>query len=445
MPSSPASTRSFLREPRHVVAALRLLVFAALAVLGWTEPPTLPLIYWSVTVVYGLTVAGYLTAHNGSLRLRRVRAAIFLFDVAVVSALLVLRGRDVQPLLMGYFTVVLLAALLAGLGRPLWNAVIGTAIYTVVMGWGRPPAELLELSLLGPAFFFFVIAVFMGHVAEASGARAHTALLPPALLRMSTARLRATRDVLRSEERLRTVEMLCAGVAHELRRPIAALLECTKDGAGLLATLANGEDAAAIGELRAVFDDLGHEAARLGQVAGGLGELGRGGTERQTAVSTADMVASAQRILERAAEDHKIPLRTEVACDRAVLGDPARLTQVLVILAGNALDAVRAAGGGHVTLRVRDAAPEAGASPTSVCFEVHDDGPGIQADVRERMYDPFYTTKGPGRGTGLGLYVGREIARALGGELACTSVAGKGTTFVLELPATAHAGASEAA
>ena len=64
MSPTPATHRRLLREPRHVVAALRLLIFAALAVLGWTEPPVTPWLYWSVTIVYGLTVLGYLVAHN---------------------------------------------------------------------------------------------------------------------------------------------------------------------------------------------------------------------------------------------------------------------------------------------------------------------------------------------------------------------------------------------
>ena len=165
MPPTSTNARMLLREPRHVVASLRLLIFAALAVLGWTGAPVAPWLYWSVTVVYGLTVLGYLVAHNGDFGVRRVQVSIFLFDTAIVSALIVMRGQDVQPLVMSYFTVVFLAALLVGIGKPFWNGLLGTLVYTVVMGWGRPPHELLDLGLLGPAFFFFVIAVFMGHVA----------------------------------------------------------------------------------------------------------------------------------------------------------------------------------------------------------------------------------------------------------------------------------------
>ncbi len=430
--------RRFLREPRHVVATLRLLVFGALAVLGWTQAPSAPWLYWSVTVVYGLTVLGYMAAGNGDYRSRRVRVAIFLFDAAVVTALIVLRGRDVQPLVMSYFTVVFLAALLAGVGRPFWNGVLGTVLYTVVMGWGRPPAELLDLSLLGPAFFFFVIAVFMGHVASESldhGKRRAQAGAMSDALRRSTLRLRGAREGLQAEARLRTVELLCAGIAHEVRRPIAALGQCVRDGRELLE--APEPDAAALDELRGVLADLGHESERLAHVADVLGTLGRGGSAQQAVVPAGALVTGLERLLGPVDGDG-VRLTVDAGSEVAVRGDPARLVHLLSILAGNALDAVGPSGG-HVHVGTEEL-PDGG-----VALTVTDDGPGIAPDVRERMYDPFYTTKGPGRGTGLGLWVAREITHAAGGTLACTTAPGRGTSFRVHLPAAEAAEASEAA
>lgn len=440
MPRLPALPRRLLREPRHVVAALRLLIFAALAVLGWSRPPVAPWLYWSVTVVYGLTVAGYLVAHNSDFRVRRVRAVIFLFDAAVVSALIVMRGQDVQPLVMSYFLVVLLAALLAGVGRPLWNGVIGTAFYAMVMGWGRPPAELLEFSLLGPAFFFFVIATFMGHVASDARARARERRFAGTMsdaLRRSTARLRMARDGHQAEERLRTLEVLCAGIAHELRRPIAALEECTRDGGTLLA---EGSDAGSSTreELDAVFADLRHETGRLGQIVSALGRLGRGGSAQQALVPASELVGGLARLFDNGS-DGDVRLVTKVETTRCVRGDPARLVHAAAILVGNARDALLASGGGTVRVHAYDEGEH------GLLLEVRDDGPGVTAEVRERMFDPFYTTKGPGQGTGLGLYVAREIACASGGELTCAATRGRGACFELRLPAAAVAEASQAA
>lgn len=437
VPFLPTIRRPLLREPRHVVACLRLLIFAALAVLGWTEPPVAPWLYWALTVVYGLTVCGYMVAHNRDYNVRRVQILIFLFDVLVVSALIVVRGQSVQPLVMSYFTVVFLAALLAGIGKPFWNGLLGTLVYTVVMGWGRPPHELLTLGLLGPAFFFFVIAVFMGHVASDAlrrgRERAYAGAMSGALQR-STRRLRAVRDGHEAEERLRTLEVLCAGIAHELRRPVAALGECTRDGATLLADLAGGDESAGA-ELASLFTDLQHESGRIGQVVSALGEFGRGGSAQQALVPGADIVAGARRL---AAHEFEGPVKLQIdtRCEAVVRGDPARLVHAVAILMGNARDAV--ADGGTVRITADDTADGA------VRLEVRDDGPGIPPEVRERMFDPFYTTKGPGRGTGLGLYVAREIARAAGGALRCESTPGRGAAFTLVLPAVQVCASAEA-
>lgn len=438
MPSQSTPAWSFLREPRHVVAALRLLIFAALAVLGWAETPVTPWLYWTVTVVYGLTVLGYLVAHNGDFGLRRVQVSIFLFDTAVVSALIVVRGQDVQPLVMSYFTVVFLAALLVGIGKPFWNGVLGTLVYTVVMGWGRPPHELLDLSLLGPAFFFFVIAVFMGHVAADAvrQRRDHAYAVPMSnALRRSTLRLRAATDGHRAEERLRTIEVLCAGIAHELRRPVAALGECTRDGAALLEDLEKGDERAGA-ELATLLMDLRHESGRVDQVVNALGELGRGGSAQQTLIAASDLVAGARRMVEHEFDEDARLVVERSGDDVMMRGDPARLVHALRILIGNARDAIGAEG--TVTVAVESDGVQA-------CFAVGDDGGGIAPEVRERMFDPFYTTKGPGQGTGLGLHVAREIARATGGTLACDSTVGRGTTFRLCLPVAEVDEASEAA
>lgn len=436
MPPSKTPLRRFLREPRHVVAALRLLIFAALAILGWTDPPVAPWLYWSVTVVYGLTVLGYLAAQNTDFALGRVQVAVFLFDTAVVSALIVVRGQDVQPLVMSYFTVVFLAALLAGIGKPFWNGLIGTLVYTVVMGWGRPPHELIQLELLGPAFFFFVIAVFMGHVATDAirrGREKAFAVPMSNALRRSTVRLRAARDGHEAEERLRTLEVLCAGIAHELRRPVAALRECTRDGDVLLADLDDLEPSTRE-ELTALLGDVRHESGRVAQVVAAIGQCGRRGSAQQALVSTSDIVAGTRRLMGAAFEGVDVPGAAAEA--PVVRGDPARLVHALATLVANAREAAGAEG--RVALAVET-------DEDAVRFVVRDDGPGVAPEVRERMFDPFYTTKGPGQGTGLGLHVAREIARAAGGHLTCESPVGEGATFALVLPRACETQAAEEA
>ncbi len=429
---------SFLREPRHVVASLRLLVFAGLAILGWSEPPAEPFLFWTITVVYGITVLGYLAAQNRDFDLRRVRYAIFLFDVAVVCGLLVLRGRDVQALVMAYAMLVLLAGVMAGIGNAVVNGLIVSALFTVITGWGVPPDTLLTFERMAPVLFFFVIAVFMGHVAGDARRRSEKERAAAAVpsLRKSTQRLLAARECVQAEDRLHTLGLVSTGIAHEMRRPLAVLLEGATDGPQLLrdlrGALGDGRDPAAVlSELSVLFDDATHAAERLQHVAADLNRVGRGGAAEQRAVPVRETLESAERMLRKAAGD-AVQIRTHVESERAVRGDPARLLQILLILGDNAIGAM-ADDGGELSMTAEDAAAE------RIAFVIADSGSGMSEETVQRMYDPFFTTRGAGRGTGLGLYVLREIVRTLGGSVTCETEPGAGTSFRVELPALAVA------
>jgi signal transduction histidine kinase len=111
-----------------------------------------------------------------------------------------------------------------------------------------------------------------------------------------------------------------------------------------------------------------------------------------------------------------------------VTADPHRLGQVLMNLLGNARQAMEAAEKGRtLTVRTR-------CRGEMVEIQVVDDGPGIPAEVKTRIFDWFFTTKPPGEGTGLGLAVSREILQAHGGNLRIEDTPGGGATFVLNIP-----------
>lgn len=130
---------------------------------------------------------------------------------------------------------------------------------------------------------------------------------------------------------------------------------------------------------------------------------------------------------------------TEAALPR-VVGDPIGLHQALLNLCINARDAMPE--GGTLTLGTRicslasDVAELRGkAAGRYVCLEVKDEGRGIPPEHLERIFEPFFTTKGPGQGTGLGLSVTHSIAEAHLGLLQCESEPGRGSCFILLLPA----------
>ena len=118
-----------------------------------------------------------------------------------------------------------------------------------------------------------------------------------------------------------------------------------------------------------------------------------------------------------------VHLHVESGSGLAVRGDPTHLRIVLENLLGNSLEALRARGGGHITVRVAQAGTEA-------TVRVTDDGPGIDPTIREHLFDPLSSTKESG--LGLGLSIARALARAMRGDL--TLADARETTFELRIP-----------
>jgi CheY-like chemotaxis protein len=113
---------------------------------------------------------------------------------------------------------------------------------------------------------------------------------------------------------------------------------------------------------------------------------------------------------------------------RTIKADASEMHQVLMNLAANAGHAMKAQGG-KLVIRLREA-PERSA----VTLVVEDSGEGMTEAILDRVYEPFFTTKGPGEGTGLGLAVVHGIVASLGGQIDITSAPGEGTTVSILLP-----------
>jgi signal transduction histidine kinase len=116
-----------------------------------------------------------------------------------------------------------------------------------------------------------------------------------------------------------------------------------------------------------------------------------------------------------------------LAGELTVTVNRTRIEQILVNLITNAVDAIGMDGTVTVATRESD-------DGKRVIVEVKDTGTGIDPEILGKIFEPFYTTKGPERGTGLGLPVVREIVASYGGHLAVDSKLGVGTTFRFDLP-----------
>ena len=238
-------------------------------------------------------------------------------------------------------------------------------------------------------------------------------------------------DRVRSDELLRRTErMAClgatlAGVAHELNNPLAAILGFAQ----LL--LRKPLDA----ESRGALETIDHEASRAGKIVRDLLTLARKReAARHTPINLNDVVAYIVQTRRYALETHSIAcvLQLDPALP-PVLGDRTQLEQVVLNLLNNAEQAIRSSreSGGSILIRTR----REGANSV---VELEDDGPGIPACARERIWDPFWTTKEVGAGTGLGLAVVHGIVAAHGGVIDVQSAgedaASGGARFLVRLP-----------
>jgi signal transduction histidine kinase len=232
---------------------------------------------------------------------------------------------------------------------------------------------------------------------------------------------RLSRELRRSEaflvraNRLSSLGMLAAGIAHEIRNPLTAV----KTFLDLLPQRI--EDKEFLGQFR----DLSlSELKRVTDLIAELLTLGRSTTANRSDIDLISTIEPVVRLMDATARKRQVTLRIAAEPGLArVHADPDQVKQIVLNLLLNAIEASPA--GGEVTLRLR-------AAGANVVCEVQDQGRGIAADQLENIFEPFFTTKETG--TGLGLALVHQMVVEHGGAITVDSEVGRGTTFRVSLP-----------
>jgi len=235
------------------------------------------------------------------------------------------------------------------------------------------------------------------------------------------------RDQLRHADRLATIGRMAAGLGHEINEPLGSIL-------GFAQLLQ--KDQGLSSDAAADVDKIVKAALRAREIVRRLLLFARPTPPHRERL---DLVRLASEIV----EDYRgRASRQEVEIDLSMpsmpvelVADGSQLTQVLVNLVVNALHAMPK--GGTLTVRVAEEADE-------VSLAVRDSGEGMDADVRQHVFEPFFTTRDVGEGTGLGLSVAHGIVQAHGGRFEVASVPGRGSTFTVRLPKCTRAADGEA-
>lgn len=221
---------------------------------------------------------------------------------------------------------------------------------------------------------------------------------------------------MRHREKMASLGMLAAGIAHDIGNPLASL-------SSELELLEGETDISAFKSSNVV---LRTHVQRIGRTLREFVDFARRRGEDQIDVCVATAVADSLRLVQHDPRMRAVSLISDVPCDlRSVKMVEDHLVMVLVNLLLNALDALAAGG----TLEVR-----AAVSGDRVVIAVRDTGDGMPPEVLARALEPLFTTKGDRGGTGLGLAVSDSVVRAVGGELTIASAIGQGTTVTISLP-----------
>lgn len=244
-------------------------------------------------------------------------------------------------------------------------------------------------------------------------------------------REKATQAQLLVSDRMATVGMLAAGVAHEINNPLACVLANLDLS---LRELADREAAGELGDvqdLREMLGDARSASDRVRQIVRDLKVFSRQEDPRLGAVDVLKVLESSLRMAWTEIR-HRARLLKEYGTIPLVEGSESRLGQVFLNLIVNAAQAIPAGNAQGNLLRIATYSDPAG----RIVVAISDTGSGIAAQDLKHLFRPFYTTKGPGVGTGLGLAISQRIITSIGGEIQVESQVGKGTTFrVFLLPA----------
>jgi PAS domain S-box-containing protein len=234
--------------------------------------------------------------------------------------------------------------------------------------------------------------------------------------------LAETREQLLLAERRATLGTLAGGVGHELRNIAQIQIAAIDELAG---ALADGGDATR--RVREILPELERVGDHITQHGQRLMQLARPGPDRVAPIDLNEVVRDVEKMLRLAGKLRRVEIVMSLRGELTVTVNRTRIEQILVNLITNAVDAIGM--DGIVTLATRESD-----DGKRAIVEVRDTGTGIDPEILGKIFEPFYTTKGPERGTGLGLPVVREIVASYGGNLTVDSKLGTGTTFRFDLP-----------
>jgi signal transduction histidine kinase len=340
-----------------------------------------------------------------------LRSAFVLFDTCWISLGMVIAGEHSTDFFLLYFSVLFLAALGESEAMIAAGCALIALFYLLFLLSTQPLQKVLTASVLLRFPFLFGIGTFYGY-----------------LVTIAKQERRAA-EMAHARERLRTD--LLATLTHDLQTPLSAI-------AGMADLLLADPETLEEAARRGLCESIKKAATESAELVGAfLAMASAEGGSRTTPRELVDLNAVAKEALHhqrRAAAEKEIRLEARLAEDLpAISGNPSHLRRAIDNLLWNALKFVPV--GGSVELTT-------GLDGSAVTVTVSDNGPGVPAGVKRRIFEP-YVSEGEEAGMGLGLFIVRLIAEAHGGAVTLRSQPGKGSRFTLRFPVPADVSLSK--
>ncbi|MCA9680038.1 MAG: HAMP domain-containing histidine kinase [Kofleriaceae bacterium] len=377
---------------------------ALVALLVDVELPLLALaLVVGVGLVSNVAVAAYFRdrpVHEGHV------AAVMALDVALLTSLLYFTGGPLNPFGFLYLVQIALATVLLHAALA-WTLVGLSFLCFGLLLIGSQPLPISDHTrMIGMWVALGVASAFI----------VHFLLRVLAALAARERELTVARNLASRQERLASLATMAAGAAHELATPLGTVALVAKE---LERSLTRTGDTQAVDDARLIREQVGRCRMILDQMAGSTAAAGEGIEAR-----TVDELLDETLTTVRAAPPIERRVPPEVGRLPVKL-PPRAVCQALRSLVTNAQDA-SPADGKVVVSAARDAG--------GLRLDVLDLGDGMPAEILARIGEPFFTTKEPGRGMGLGLYLARAVVESVGGSLAIDSRLGEGTRVSVVIP-----------
>jgi PAS domain S-box-containing protein len=238
-------------------------------------------------------------------------------------------------------------------------------------------------------------------------------------------------EQLTQSQKMEAIGTLAGGIAHDFNNILMAII-----GYSQLAL----DDLSQPEKARYELQEVLKAGSRAKDLVSQILTFSRKADARYSPVSLHKIVMDSIKMM-RSVLPSTIDIRHDLMDNGLIMADPTQIHQVMLNLCTNAAHAMDKTGG-FMEVRLREIEIDKGADPIEatmppgpyLCLSVSDTGHGMSPEVMARIFDPYFTTKDLGRGTGLGLAVVHGIVQSHGGAITCTSSPGKGTTFHLYLP-----------